>query len=261
MSFINRLSCSLAVSALTLITAPALAQDGGPRGGPPQGGWTVGVFGFSSETAYGFNDNAAVPMVEYENEYFKLGVPSVEVKLPWLSDDNISFGVTVDLFGAEGGYKASDAPILRGMAERKSGLWAGAVMEWKNEVVDLSFKALRDVGGDSKGSSFEIAASRNFFVGERFMISPSLTATRLDAKTVDYYYGVRASEATAGRAAYTGSATVNLKAGVNFGYMLTDNQMLMLDISATKLGSGIADSPIAVDDTLTSIGLGYMFRF
>ena len=34
-----------------------------------------------------------------------------------------------------------------------------------------------------------------------------------------------------------------------------------MDISATKLGSGIADSPIAVDDTLTSIGLGYMFRF
>ena len=257
MSFINRLSRSLAVSALTLITAPALAQDGGP----PDGGWTVGLFGFSNETAYGFKDNAAVPMVEYENEYFKLGVPSVEVKLPWLSSENLSFGVTVDLFGAEGGYKASDAAILHGMAERKSGVWAGAIMNWENEVVDLSFKALRDAGGDSKGSSFEVEASRSFFVGERFMITPSLTATRLDAKTVDYYYGVRASEATAGRAAYTGSATVNVKAGVNFGYMLTESQMLMLDISATKLGSGIADSPIAVDDTLTSVGLGYMFRF
>ncbi len=121
MSFINHLSRSLAVSALTLITAPALAQDGGP----PDGGWTVGLFGFSNETAYGFKDNAAVPMVEYENEYFKLGVPSVEVKLPWLSSENLSFGVTVDLFGAEGGYKASDAAILHGMAERKSGVWAG----------------------------------------------------------------------------------------------------------------------------------------
>lgn len=245
------------VSALALTATQAVAQDGAP----PEGGWTLGLFGFSSNTPYGFRDNAAAPMIEYENEYFKFGLPSTEIKLPWVSNEQLSFGVMIDLFGSESGYKASDAPILRGMAERDSGVWAGARMDWKTEVVDLSLKALRDVGGDSKGTSVEAEVSKTFFLNERLMVSPKIGAVWLNDNTVDYYYGVRSGEATATRAAYKGTSTVNMKVGVNVGYMIAQNQMLMMDLSVTKLGDEIADSPIVVDDTLTSVGLGYMFKF
>ncbi len=251
-------SLALAAFVIGAAASGALAQDGGP---PPGGGWTMGIFGFSSDTPYGFRDTAGAPLIEYENEYFKLGLPSTEVKLPWISNEQLSFGLTVDIFGSEGGYEASDATILHGMAERKSGVWAGATMNFRSEWVELSLKALGDLGGDSEGTSVEFEASHTFFVSDRFTISPKIGAVWLDDKTVDYYYGVRAGEATATRAAYTGEATVNVRLGVNFGYMLTERQMLMLDISATKLGSGITDSPIVVDDTVTSVGLGYMFRF
>lgn len=246
-----------AIGALALTASQVAAQDSGP----PEGGWTLGGFVFSSNTPYGFRDNAGAPLIEYENEHFKLGIPSAEIKLPWISNEQLSFGVTVDLFGSEGGYKPSDAAILSGMTERESGLWAGARVDWTTEFVELSFKALQDVGGDSKGSSLEAEASKTFFVGDRLVISPKIGAVWLNDNTVDYYYGVRANETTATRAAYQGTSTVNIKVGVNLGYMLTQNQMLMMDLSVTKLGSEIANSPIVVDDTLTSVGIGYMFKF
>lgn len=244
----------------TMTTVTQVSAQDGP-GGPDGGGWTFGLFGFTGENAYGFRETAGFPMIEYENDYFKIGVPSLDVKLPWISSENLSFGLSVDFFGGEGGYEPSDAAILNGMAEREGGVWAGGTIDWRTDVVDLSFKAMTDVGGDSEGSSIKLEASRMFFLGERFTVSPKIGAVWLDDKAVDYFYGVRAGEVTATRAAYTGNSTVNVEAGVTFGYMLAERHMLMLDISATKLGSGIADSPIVVNDTLTTVGLGYMFKF
>ncbi|NUB45005.1 MipA/OmpV family protein [Fertoebacter nigrum] len=250
-------SLALAVCVAALQPAQTLAQEGGLRGGS----FTVGLFGFQGDTAYGFTETAAVPFVEYENDHFKIGVPSVDVKLPWISSEQLSFGLTVDFFGGEGGYEAGDAPILNGMADRDGGVWAGATMGWRSDLVDLSFAAMTDVTGDSDGSSFKLEASRSFVAWDRLMITPKLAAVWLDDNAVDYYYGVRAGEATASRAQYSGSSTVNVEGGITFGYMLAERHMLLLDLGVTKLGSGIADSPIVVDDMLTKVGLGYVFKF
>lgn len=249
-------SLALAGLAMALPAGQALAQDGGP-----DGGFTFGLLGFKGDTPYGFSDTAALPYLAYENDYVRVGIPSLDVKLPWVSSEQLSFGLTVDFLGGEGGYEADDAAILTGMAERKAGIWAGATVDWRSEYVDLSFKALTDASGESDGSTVKLEASRMFFLGERFTVTPKLGATWLDDKAVDYYYGVRAAEATTGRAAYKGSSTVNIEGGVTFGYMLAERHMLMLDLSVTRLGDGITDSPIVKEDTLTSVGLGYMFRF
>lgn len=247
----------LAFAALLGLLPPSAAQAQ-EQGGS---GFTLGLFGLHGNTPYGFSDSAVLPFLEYENDYFKIGVPSLDVKLPWVSSEQLSFGLTVDFFGGEGGYEASDDPILHGMAERESSIWAGATALWQTEAVDLSFKAMGDIGGESDGTLVSLEASHSFHLGERFMITPKLGAVWLDDKTVDYYYGVRAAEVTADRAGYEGSSTVNIEAGISFGYMLTERQMLMLDITATKLGSGITDSPIVTEDRVTKVALGYMFRF
>lgn len=243
--------------AVLMLVQPAHAQEDDYR-------WGIGLMGMSSDSPYGFGEDAVLPFLSFENDWVEIGGPSVDVKLPWISTENLSFALRVDFFGGEGGYDADDAidaPQLAGMAEREGGIWAGAAMEWKSEVVDLSFAALKDVDGDSDGASLKLEVSRGFFLGERWMVTPRLGATWLDDNAVDYFYGVTAAEATGTRAAYTGEATVNLEAGVSLGYMLAEQHMIMLDLSATKLGDGIADSPIVTDDTLTSVGLGYMFRF
>lgn len=248
---------ALALVAIVATATQVSAQDGGRRSG-----FTFGLLGFSGETPYGFRENVGFPLIEYENDYFKIGVPTLDVKLPWISSERLSFGLSVDFFGGDGaGYKPSDAPILNGMAKREGGIWAGGTIDWRTDVVDLSFKAMTDASDKSGGSSVQLEASRMFFLGERFTVTPKLGAIWMDDKAIDYFYGVRPSEATATRAAYTGKSTVNVRAGVTLGYMLAERHMLMMDIGVTQLGSGITDSPIVVNKTLTTVGLGYVFKF
>ena len=145
-------------------------------------------------------------------------------------------------FGFEG-YEAKDSPHLAGMAERKGSLWLGAAATWHTRVVDLSAELLADASGHSKGHQLTLQAERRFQAGA-FDITPRLALQRQDRKAVDYYYGVDTHEARPGRPAYTGSAAVNLQAGVRVGYTLAPRQWLFVDVSSTRLGSAIKNSPL-----------------
>ena len=241
------------LAATTTAIAPAMAQEEG------QGGLSFGLMGFSGDSPYGFTDSGVMPFVDFDSRYVRISGPNADLKLPWISNENIDVALRANFFSGEG-YEASDDAILTGMAEREGGIWVGAALDWRTPAVDLSFEALSDTG-DSEGSRVRIEASRMFFLGERVTVKPRLGAVWMDGEAVDYFYGVGAGEVTPTRAAYSGSSTVNIEAGVSIGYMLAERHMLMLDISATRLGDGIADSPIVPDDTLTAIGIGYMFRF
>jgi hypothetical protein len=80
-------------------------------------------------------ETKAVPLLRFENEYLEFAGLGLKVKLPSLplgEHSQIKFGI-VGEFDLSG-YKAKDAPILAGMAERKGGLLAGAKAEWENEL-------------------------------------------------------------------------------------------------------------------------------
>jgi MipA family protein len=241
------------IGTLTMSTA-AHGQD------DERGGFGLGLIGMSGDSPYGFTDTTAVPFIDFDSTYFRLSGASADLKLPWISNDTLSFALRANLFSGQG-YKPSDDPSLAGMAERRGGFWAGGALDWKLGEVEMSLEALADVSGDSDGRKLTAGVSRMFVLGDRFTVTPRLGTAWMNDAGVDYYYGVTAAEATAGRAAYSGSSTVNVEAGLGLGYMLTENQMLLLDLSATRLGDGIADSPIVPDDTLTLVSLGYLFRF
>jgi outer membrane protein len=97
-------------------------------------------------------ETKAVPLLRFENEYLEFAGLGLKVKLPSLplgEHSQIKFGI-VGEFDLSG-YKAKDAPILAGMAERKGGLLAGAKAEWENEFVNVSAEWAADVSGNSKG--------------------------------------------------------------------------------------------------------------
>ena len=131
---------------------------------------------------------------------------------------------------------------------------------WRTPAADLSAELLGDASGHSKGNRFKIMAERRFQAGA-FDLSPRVAAIRLDRKYVDYYYGVKAAEVQASRPFYSGEATVNLEAGLRIGYTLAPKQNLFLDLSATRLGAGIKDSPIVERSTQTGLRIGYLYRF
>ncbi|PZQ95913.1 MAG: hypothetical protein DI533_17950 [Cereibacter sphaeroides] len=242
----------LAFVALFATGAASIAQE-------EPAGIGLGLGFFSGERAYGDTDNVAVPLVDYEGKWFKISGLTADIKLPWISSERLSFALRANYTIGEG-YKADDTEILTGMAERKGGLWAGAAMDWRPDFADFSLEWQSDISGDANGTRLRVEASRTF-QWDRVMLTPRITGTWMDENAVEYYYGVTPAEATPTRPVYDGEATLNLEVGLRAAYMLRERQMIMLDIGLTRVGDGIKDSPITVDDTLTSIGMGYVFRF
>lgn len=259
--------CSQALALAGLAAAlasPLQALAQGKPGEPEGSSWGLGLGVASKQEAYRGTDrdNQALPLLQYENKYLKIMGPGAELKLPGLriSDtQRLSFGLIGKYEGS--GYEAKDSPFLAGMAEREGGFWLGGKVQWDNEWANVSARWTADASGNSKGQQFSLGLERNFRLGQQFMLSPRLVATWQDRKTVDYYYGVRAGEARAGRAAYLGESGVNTELGLRGMYMFDRNHSVMVDVGVTRLHSGIKNSPLVDRSSETGVFVGYMYRF
>lgn len=247
------------------LAASAYAQQPPGPGDPDASTWGLGLAVVSTQKAYKGVDRETrvLPMLSFENRYLKLSGPNLELKLPgWSLDDSqrLNFGVVAKLFGG-GGYEAGDSPFLAGMAERKSGFWAGGKVEWENDLADVKLEWLGDASGKSKGQRLLLGLERKWMLGSGLMLVPQVGIEWVDAKYVDYYYGVRAGEATAARAAYTGRAAWNADIGLTGIYRLGGRHSLMLNAGVKVLGQEIRDSPLVDRSTENRVMLGYMYRF
>lgn len=257
-----------ALAAVLTCAAPTFAQNPPAKGKPDGASWGVGMAVVSAQKAYKGTDREtrALPMLSYENQYVKLSGPNLELKLPGLvlpqfgDSQRLNFSVVTKLFGP-GGYEASDSPALAGMAERKSSIWAGAKMEWENDLADVKLELLGDASGNSKGQRVVLGLERKWKLNPSIMLVPQVGVEWVDEKYVDYYYGVRASEAMAGRAAYVGKGTVNADISLAGIYRFDKHHSMMLNVGVKALGKEIKDSPIVDSSTENRVMLGYTYRF
>ncbi|MDE1164714.1 MAG: MipA/OmpV family protein [Pseudomonas sp.] len=224
-----------------------------------QSRWGLGLGGAFSHSPYRGLDNQSqvLPIVSYENRWLSVVGPGLDFKIP--STTALSFRLQAR-YGLGDGYDASDSDDLAGMHDRDPGVWLGGSAIWDSPIAQFSAQWLGDVSGNSDGQTFKLAVQRRFRANA-FDFTPRLAAVRVNDQYVDYYYGVRASEATAVRSAYDGEATVNLEAGLRTGYRLDEHQHLYLDLSVTRLGDEIKDSPIIDRSTQSSARLWYLYRF
>lgn len=268
-SVIRLVALAVAVGG-TVSTATAQQSGGGGQGGPdasrgPQGtDWGLGIGVISKKDAYrGIKrETEVVPVLRFENEYVEFFGLGLEVKLPSLrlgERNRVKFGLVAEYDMS--GYEAKDAPVLAGMAERKGGFWAGAKTEWENEVVDLTAEWTADASGNSKGRKFSLGLKKQWHLGQHTMVMPYLTAHQLDKKYVDYYYGVRAAEATAGRAAHVGKGGVNVEIGMRTMYQFDEHHSVLLDLSMTRLAKNIKASPLVDRSSTSKLILGYLYSF
>ncbi|WP_229722434.1 MipA/OmpV family protein [Xylophilus rhododendri] len=245
---------ALLLGAAALLAASAQAQEV-PSAAPS---WGVGGGVFYVRKPYkGYDsDTKVLPWVSYESEHFSIQVPQIDYKFSPVGP--VSFRLRAR-YALNDGYDASDSPNLAGMADRDASVWLGAAAVWKNDFANVSAELL-GATGQSKGSKFTIGLDRNFGFGS-FVLTPRIAAVYADRKYVDYYYGVRAAEATASRAAYDGRSTTNLELGLRLGYGIDARQSLFLDVSGTRLGSAIKDSPLVDRSSVGGVRVGYLYRF
>lgn len=255
---------SLAI-ALGCSVTDATAQQRVP--GAPEGAtWSLGLGAMSVQKPYKGIDREikALPLLQFENRYVKVSPVGIEGKLPSLDlggSQRLDFALIgrMNLDGA--GYEADDAPILAGMAERKEGFWVGAKAKWRNEVADVSAEWLGDASGTSKGQRFSLTLEKTWRWGERLMLTPRIGAAWVDSSYVDYYFGVRNSEAMAGRPAYAGKSGVIPGVGVSAIYRFDSHHSVMFDARVVSLANSIKDSPIVDASTENRVLMTYSYRF
>ncbi len=254
----------LAAIFVTLQAPVARAEDretadrGADQQDGPQFGLGVGA-SFKRSPYKGIdNDNVYLPLVSYEGRYVRLFGNVLDVKLPPVGMFDFSIRGKV---GLGEGYKASKSAYLSGMASRNGSIYLGGATTMHAGFADLSVDYLKDVSGNSKGSQLKLGIERSFIFERRYQLTPHASVTRLDAKYVDYYFGVKPSEATTERPQYLGKPTTDTEIGVRFVSLITLQQRLILDVTDTHWGSGVADSPLVDRKTTPGALLGYIYSF
>lgn len=247
------------IATLALATAwvpAAFAQDSQANDG---NGWrALGIGAVVLDKPYRDFDREVLPLplISYESKWISATVPTFDFKA--YSTDTFSLRLRARWAGD--GYEAKDSPVLTGMDERKSSLWAGGAVTWKTSFANLSGEVLADAMGNSKGTRAKVQIDRRFAAGT-FAFTPRLAAEWVDDKYVNYYYGVQQSEAQVGRAFYEGKATTNVQFGLRMDYSPSRHHAMFVDVGATRFGSSVKDSPLVDKTTGTTLAVGYAYRF
>ena len=252
------------LSALCAAFAPAASRAQAPDSpGAEASRFALGVGVMSRQFAYAGMDrkNQALPVLMYENSWVRVVGLGAEFKLwrqPLGAGQSLSAGLRVKY--ENDGFEASDSPRLAGMQERKGGFWGGGSVSWRNPVAPLTLEWLADLSGHSKGSKLQLQADHRFGFGP-LGLTPRVQLQWMDRKYVDYYFGVRAGEATPDRAAYTGDAAMAVEAGLRMDYALASRHAVFLDLSRTELPDEIKASPLVDRKATSRVMAGYLYRF
>jgi len=249
---------ALRLVAALLIAPPALAQNNPPDGGQPASLTIAGIgAGAVREPYRGVGTKARVlPLLIYENDWVSVALPTVDVKLG--STGPVSWRLRTRL-GFDG-YKAKDSDFLRGMERRKESLWLGGAAIWDSELGELSLEAVGDALGNSKGRIFSLQYEKRLDFGD-LAVTPRVGLRGVDKKYVDYYFGVRAPEATALRPVYVGDSATQTEVGLRLTYATGTNEMLFADVSGMKLGRPVENSPLVERRYQASVFAGWLYRF
>lgn len=234
--------------AALLLSGAAIAQP------DEQQGWGAGLGTVIQQQGYvgASTETMIFPMLSYQGENFYWQGP----ELGYAVSDNLSF------FGSYrfDGFDEDDSDFFAGMEERKGSLDLGVAYTFDTDIGNIEVEAAFDVLDEHGG--YELGVSYGFpLPALGGMIIPSVGVSYVSDDLVEYYYGVRASEATDIRSQYHGEATVNFNVGVTGFWSIQESQQIFAGLSYDILGSGIEDSPLIEDSASTSLVVGWIYQF
>jgi MipA family protein len=198
--------------------------------------------------------------IRYENGPFEVeGYDGLDAsfKLFGSGSHEIALKGSVDF---EDGYDSDDSDYFEGMDELDTPYSVGLEYEtnFAGWTAELEFE--QDVSGEHDGQAVELALGYPWMaVG--FEFHPTLSATWLSEKTVDYFYGVSAKEAKSDRPAYSPGASYEIGAELMILRPLFGNFTAVGIVEISAFGKDITDSPLVDEDYEIEGGLGIMYTF
>ncbi len=265
-----RTHISVLLGLVFLIVTPLQADTLGDLGdvAPVEGqpsGWhgIVGVAAVSLPEYTGAKDNETIGLpliiVNWNDRFFF----NVAKGGYWVTkSDSMRFGIG---FKPRRGYESTDDPILTGMQDRDTSLEIGLLLRFNVGQGHVGVELYTDATDNSDGESAIIEYSVPVWrKGRRHEIRINAGAEYLSEDVVDYYYGVRSTEAIPFmRPTYVadGGAVNPFVTATGRWSLGSSRWSLITALKFTKRASDIKNSPIVQDDSesLVLIGAGYTF--
>jgi len=205
-------------------------------------------------------ESRGIPFFLYRTERFSLYGPMMSYSLfaeeGWEID-----AITKVRFE---GYEEDDSRFLQGMDDRKWTLETGGSLSknflYGKIIADFTADVLNEHKGHELGFSYSYDF-RDALKNRALTLTPNIGLSYRSRQLNDYYYGVRASEATATRPEYNVGDSTGLTAGLRINYMYSENLSLMAMVSFEWLGNEIKNSPIVDEDHIESYLFGIMYKF
>lgn len=216
-------------------------------------GWTYGLaMGINQELYKGYDQRVIpLPMLGYRGEKFDLYGPFMSYKAYQAND----FTFKLSLSPRFAGFDESDSDFFIGMDEREFSFDAGFVLEYQPKPWKTTWALKQDILGKSDGTESQFTLSKSYRFGP-LLVSPQVQLEYQSEKMVEYYYGVRAHEATAERPEYHPTSAFNPSIGT--GFMMPGlGGMFNANLRYTWYDSEIADSPLTDNDSSFSLMFVY----
>jgi outer membrane protein len=112
--------------------------------------------------------------------------------------------------------------------------------------------------GFKRGAVASFQLSRDFGSGPWSFV-PRIGLEYQSSSYINYYYGVRTSEVTASRPAYTGKSGWSPEVGLLVRYQLSRRQVLLANLNYERYPSAIRNSPLIDASGIPQLVLGYQF--
>ena len=130
-----------------------------------------------------------------------------------------------------------------------------------NEISEkLTLSPYFSVG--NRGSQVGASLSYAYPVGEKFILSPSISATYFSKKYTDYYFGVDRDEVGGNITnEYNPDGAFEFGTGLAGVYSFTKHISGMIFVNISRYSSEVRKSPITKDKTIASVGAGLKYTF
>jgi len=177
-----------------------------------------------------------------------------------LSSNNLRFGAALRF---DSGRQSGDSPHLQGLTDIKRTLRGRLFASWKiDEHWDLGGNVSQDLLGRHGGAVGSLDLGYHHRLSERSEWSAGLGVTAASGQNLRTYYGVTPEQAAvSGLPAFSpGAGPRDVYAGMGFTTALTRRWILFGNIGGSHLVGDAGASPITLQRTSYSAGLGLGYR-
>jgi outer membrane protein len=231
--------------------APGIAQDDLK--------WSLGAGFIASPRPYIGTKARVFPIPALGLQYKRWFVQGIRGGYSFVKSDRF----TANLFAQARfrGLEPEDSPFLAGMEERKKSMDAGLEFIYSGRPLGFRASFITDTLGRSNGQEVSLLAVSGVPLGRRGIILVGIGPRWLSQNRVDYYYGVRESETTPERPAYTAEATWNLDVNVTAIINVSSKWSLVVLLNREGLGSSIKNSPLVERSSAYALVTSLSYNF